>query len=58
MVICLQIGAMMGKWCMKTSLKQQRNFTLNIVLEWEGGSVYKVELQLGQVVAVKKFHSI
>ena len=48
----------MGKWCMKTSLKQQRNFTLNIVLEWEGGSVYKAELQLGQVVTVKKFHSI
>ena len=58
MVICLQIGAMMGKWCMKKSLKQQRNFTLNIVLEWEDGSVYKAELQLGQVVAVKKFHSI
>ena len=40
MVICFQSGAMMGKWCMRVGGR---------------GSVYKVELQLGQVVVVKNF---
>ena len=47
----------MGKWCMKESLKQQRNLTPNIAFGG-CGSVYKVELQLGQVFAVKKLHSM
>ena len=38
----------MGKWCMKESLKQLRNLTPNIVLEWEGMEVF-IKLSYSQV---------
>nr|XP_048324186.1 MDIS1-interacting receptor like kinase 2-like [Ziziphus jujuba var. spinosa] len=48
----------MGKWCMRTSSKQQMNLTPNILSEREEqGVFYKAELSTGQVVAVKKLRA-
>ncbi|KAL7262734.1 hypothetical protein ACSBR1_000989 [Camellia fascicularis] len=55
--ICLQYGAMMEKWCTKTSLKQQKTLMPDIASVWEDMTLFiKPSCQVVRF-AVKKLHS-
>ena len=55
---CSQYGIMMAKLHMKTSLKQRKILTLDIVLEHAVIVVFKAQLPNSKVVALKKLHRL